>query len=356
MPGLWSSALACCLPGRVSAAVAPAPPPSYEWVPRASLPAGDAALSPVSSTFTALLYGPRATPSADGLAAGRAARGYAFRLGNRAAAAADPCTTLYRAARATAPRLLLAFHARGGLELPGGKVDAGEALAAAAAREVREETGAALALAAEDVALVRVMPNGAPRWALFLSVTHDARAFDAALGGLVARPGGGGEEGGGGAKAYPLETWGLVGAPLTIEGANNGFPRALAAMPPWQAEMLLPLLVHRGVLTEGEAREVAAAAQAYLAAGGLRKRRAEEREAPLPQALEDALERLRRAAPQPAVVELPVAAAEPAAPAVVAAVAVVAKAEGGGGGGDGDGAASSATAPASSREEPAPPA
>ena len=331
MPSFWR-ALACCLPGSSSAAVAPAPPPAYEWVPRASLPAGDCALESVTSCFTAVLFLPRATPERDGLAPGRASRGYAFRLGNRAAAAKDAGTTLYRAARATAPRLLLAFHARGGLELPGGKREGGEALAAAAARELQEETGATVHLAAEDVALVRVLPDGAPRWALFLSVTHDAAAFDAALGALVARPGGGVEGGGesfsGGAASYPLETWGLVGVPLTIEGPNNGFPRALAAMPPWQAEMLLPLLVHRGVLTEGEAREVAAAAHAYLGAGGLRKRRAEERDASLPQTLEDALARLRLAAPAASG-----AAAEKAGECVGGA----------------------ALAPGSAREEPAPP-
>jgi 8-oxo-dGTP pyrophosphatase MutT (NUDIX family) len=328
MPIRWLQSLSCCLPSHASAAVAPAPPPAYEWVPRASLPAGEGALAPVTSCFTAVLFVPRATPSGDGLAAGRASRGYAFRLGNRAAAAADPCTTLYKAARATSPRLLLAFHARGGLELPGGKREGREALPAAAARELREETGAAVPLAAEDVALVRLV-DGAPRWALFLSVTHDAAAFDAALGGLV-----------GGASSYPLETWGLVGVPLTIEGANSGFPRALAAMPPWQAEMLLPLLVHRGVLTEGEAREVAAAAHAYLGAGGLRKRRAEERDVPLPQALEDALARLRAAA-APAEVKAPPPGA----------------AEGGGAAGSSSGgsAASGLSAPASSaREEPAP--
>ena len=61
---------------------------------------------------------------------------------------------------------------------------------------------------------------------------------------------------------YPLEVWGAAGVPVFIEGARDGFPRALAAMAPRMQTMLLALLRHSGVLTGAEAEELRAAGDA----------------------------------------------------------------------------------------------
>ena len=230
----------------------------------------------MTSCFTAVVFVPRADENV-GLAPGRASRGYAYRLGK-----ADNLNVgSWRSARATAPRVLLVAHSRGALELPGGKRDKGEMLADAAARELLEETGVTLqpSLSTSDAILARVVnagePSSYPRWLVFVRIVSDAAVFDAAV---AAAPKG--------AKGYPIETWGNVAAPLWIEGEREGCPKVLAAMPPWQAEMLLSALVASGVLVEEEAVQLAKAADKYVLMGGARKRKNDEF---VPHSLEDSI-------------------------------------------------------------------
>lgn len=244
----------------------------------------------MTSCFTVFAFVPRASP-ADGLAPARAQRGYAFRLGSASDAARDESVTHWRAGARVVPRVLLLMHSRGGLELPGGHREAGETLPGAAAREFAEEAGAQLpqpALSYADATLVRTVGGGGnsaagedtPRWVVFFRATESEAEFDAAVAACAAsrRPHG-----------YPVESWGAVGAPLFMEGSSRGAPRALAAMPPWQCELLLPTLVLAGVLTAEEAAELARAADVFVAAGGLRGRAKGDVPRTIAGALEDAL-------------------------------------------------------------------
>ena len=219
-------------------------------------------LDSVSSCFTLLLLIPRAAASHPLLAPGRRARGHAFLLSGREGVRLDPeHVTHWRAQEATCARALLVLSHRGALEMPGGRREAGEALAAAAQRELEEKTGVRLLqpLSEADAALTAVeRATGRPRWQLYLRVLRSSEEFHS-----------------GSYGSQPMEAWGLAGVPLGVEdlhrgGRVGGFPRALAAMPPWQAELLLPLLVQGGVLSEAEALVCARAADAFLAAGGAR--------------------------------------------------------------------------------------
>ena len=216
-----------------------------------------------------MVYVPGAAGAHAALAPARRARGHAFLVGGAAACRADPLhTTHWRATDATAARALLVFSHRGGLELPGGGRNRSgpggpftEPCAPAAGRELQEEAGLRLAppLGEGDAVLTAVeRASGRPRWQLYLRVVRSREEFYS------------GDWG-----AQPMEAWGLAGVPLCVEdvhagGRVRGFPRALAAMPPWQAHLLLPLLVQGGVLTEEEALVSAGAADAFLAAGGMR--------------------------------------------------------------------------------------
>ena len=262
---------ACCSAAS-SASVAPAPsaaaPPQrrFRFVEPSSLPPASLDAS-VTSCFTLVVLVP-ATPGR-GLAPARRARGHAYLLGGGEACKADPQhVTHWRSVEDTSARALLLFSARGGLEMPGGgrgrAADGkgfAEGLCAAAARELAEETGLALSppLAEADAALTAVeRASGQPRWQLYLRVVRSRAEFYA-----------------GSWAQQPKEMWGLVGVPLCVEdlhrgGRANGLPRALAGMPPWQAELFLALLVRGGVLTGEEALGCAGAADAFLAAGGMR--------------------------------------------------------------------------------------
>jgi hypothetical protein len=89
---------------------------------------------------------------------------------------------------------------------------------------------------------------------IFVRVMSDAAAFDAAVAAAAVN-----------AKGYPAETFGNVSGPLWLEKKGlNGGARILAAMPPWQAEMLLSALVASGVLGVEEVRELAEAADAFI--------------------------------------------------------------------------------------------
>jgi hypothetical protein len=259
----------CCSAAH-SASVAPAPPRPqrrFQFVEPSSL-SSEELFASVSSCFTLVVYVPP-NAAASGLAPGRHSRGHSFLLGGSEACKADPGNvTHWRSVEATAARALLIFSHRGGLEMPGGGRNRGadgkgftEALCEAASRELGEETGMALAppLGEADAALTAVERKvGKPRWQLYLRIVRSPEEFYA-----------------GQWSRQPKEMWGLVGVPLSVEDLHkgtrvNGFPRALAGMPPWQAELLLALLVKGGVLTGEEALVCAGAADAFLAAGGMR--------------------------------------------------------------------------------------
>lgn len=233
----------------------------------------------ISSCFTLLVYVPP-DAQAQGLAQGRHARGHAFLLGDKAACKADAACTPWRSLEGTAARILLIFSHRGGLEMPGGGREAGEDLARAASRELEEETGTVLSrpLTLDDAVLVAVERKDArPRWLLFLRVVRSCEEFYSGKWG-----------------AQPMEMWGLVAPPLTVENLGkgplcNGFPRALACLPPWQAELVVPMLVRGGVLSEDEAQTCARTADLYLAAGGARQR-ARKDDPPFFTTLQDALQ------------------------------------------------------------------
>ena len=256
--------------GSKAATVAPAPAaplPRFILSDPASLT--PAQLDSVTSCFTLLVLVPPHA-AAHGLARGRHARGHAFRIGGRESIRADPeGVTHWRAVEATSARALLIFSHRGGLEMPGGgrNRDAAskrftEGLCAAAARELAEETGVQLSRPLEDADAVLTAverATGSARWQLYLRVVRSSAEFYSAAWGQ-----------------QPKEMWGCVGVPLACEdlhlGARaNGFPRALAGMPPWQAELLLPVLVAGGVLTGEEALLSAEAADAFVAAGGMQR-------------------------------------------------------------------------------------
>lgn len=271
------TALPFSLHSEAATTVTPSP---YIWSPASSYTRGELEAS-VTSCFTALVFVPRSDVNT-GLAPNRTSRGYAFRLGT-----ASPTVGSWRSARATAPRVLLVAHSRGALEIPGGKRDKGEMPAQAAARELREETGVILTppLSLTDAVLVREVAAAPryPRWLIFVRIINDAAVFDAAI---AAAPTG--------AKGFPSETWGNVGAPLWIEGTEKGAPRLLAAMPPWQAEMLIAALVAAGILEANEALEVAKAADKVVSAGGARRRKADELNRTLTDSVIDSIERLKK--------------------------------------------------------------
>jgi len=279
----------------------------WEWVPAARF-APERLAASVTSCFALLVFLPpaaaaaaaaggdndAAAPSSSSssssslLAPARAARGlsHAFRLGGAREAARDAEVTSYRALRALVPRALLVVSPRGGLEVPGGRRERGEAPHACAQRELEEETGHALAppLAPAEAALALVrrraarpqqgqeqqrseeqlpsLPDEAeaaaeervPRWLAFVRVTRDEREFDRAVTAFAS--GGGGASG---RHGYPTESWGSAGLPLFIEGARGGAPRALALMAPRMQEMLLALLRHARVLSAAEAAQLRAA-------------------------------------------------------------------------------------------------
>ena len=215
----------------------------------------------ISSCFVLIVYIPPDAVS-HGLAVDRHSRGHGFLIGDKVLCSADKSVTYWRNVTNVGARILLVFSHRGGLELPGGRRNKGESLAAAAQRELEEESGLKLAepLQEEDALLTTVdSTSGKPRWQLYMRVVRDEKEFCSAKFGV-----------------QPIEAWGVVGVPLTVEDLTsgpskvNGFPRALAAMPPWQAELLLPLLVKGGILSDQEALMCAKASDDFLSKGGMR--------------------------------------------------------------------------------------
>lgn len=148
------------------------------YVPASTVSAEDAAAS-VTSAFTLLVRLQRASTC---LPDSRAAKGYAFLLGGAAAVAAAPETTTHHSCREAVPHALLVHSWRGGLELPGGGVEPGEAPAAAAQRELIEEAGVDLRSAPlrwSDAVAVLPDAEGRPRRAVFLRELGAAEFVDA---------------------------------------------------------------------------------------------------------------------------------------------------------------------------------
>jgi len=203
--------------------------------------------SRISSVFCLVVYIPRANQTKS---VGK--RGFAFELGGDADCARDTSITHWKNAKDTVPQMLLCVSARGGLEIPGGRRKKEESPYQAAERELFEETGLKLSvpLSRADAVLLVANPGEEPKWALFLRVVCDQMEFS-------------GEGRWGGASE---EVWGIAHVPISVEKCSSsssngvsvlGLPLALKKMDPWQANMILPLLLRGGILKEDQARRVA---------------------------------------------------------------------------------------------------